>query len=380
MLARLGTWLALLLACQACKFRAKADESSALGKPTPAHAVLRRAGAFDLASTESGALLVVAEQAQLQLTRLDHSGKAQQPETLYRRAGSSAPEEFEIAEVAAATLGTRLGVVWLEREGASAHTFGLSGSLAKLKEAQRISIADVDLPLATPRGNLALGSEDGHFVAFSRGKSTACADQTQRDCVGYSFFRFDGESPQRSGPPLAVPAPCAHDALSFALSGARWYYGVCSADGGSPQTTVFTIQNQPSYYARADRVLAGCLPLGALATGDDLLVAADCAGIRRAVRVRGADRAPEEVRLDRAEAVCQGGKPLIVQQGLAGLNLPLDGRQDRLEAFLPERFSLPRARSVWTGRTLFVAGVVDSKLTIKGYRCDSTLLREVVVF
>ena len=71
---------------------------------------------------------------------------------------------------------------------------------------------------------------------------------------------------------------------------------------------------------------------------------------------------------------------MIVQHGLAGLNLPLNGRQDRLEAFLPERFSLPRARAVWTGQTLFVAGVVVSKLTLKGYRCDSTLLREVVVF
>lgn len=124
-------------------------------------------------------------------------------------------------------------MVWLEREGASAHTLGLTGSLAKLKDAQRVSIADVQLPLATPRGNLALGSEDRQFVAFSRGKSTACADQTQRDCIGYSFFRFDGESPRRSWPPLAVPAPCAHDAPSFALSGARWYYGVCSADSGS---------------------------------------------------------------------------------------------------------------------------------------------------
>src|SRR3954462_3054404 len=111
MLVQLGTLLALLLACQACQFRAKADQSSARGKPTPAPTVLRRAGAFDLASTEDGAVLVVAEQAQLQPTRLDHLGKAQQPQTLYRRQGSSAPAELEIEEVAAATLETRLGVI-----------------------------------------------------------------------------------------------------------------------------------------------------------------------------------------------------------------------------------------------------------------------------
>lgn len=347
---------------------------------------LQHRGAFDLASAESGAVLIVAEHAQLRMTLLDPAGKTQKTEVLDPRETTgkprdgSAEQSLEIEEVVATTLETRFAVVWLERDRSSARVLGRSGSLSKPKDAPLVAIANVQPPIATPRGNLALGSADGRFVAFTRAQSTPCADPTQHDCVGYSFFQFDSENPHHSGPPLAVPAPCPQNALSFAQSGgARWYYGVCSGSSGSPITTLFTIQNEPSYYARADRVLEGCVPLGAVATGDDLLVAGDCAGTRRAVRLRGSDRAPEELRMDRLEAVCQSGKPLLVQRGVAGLKLPLNGRQDRLEAFLPAALSLPQARAVWTGQTLLVAGLIDSKLTIKGYRCDSTMLRPVAL-
>jgi len=380
---RLGTWLALLLACQACKHRAKADESSTLGKAPDGYPSLDRAGAFDLASTEAGAVLIIAEHAQLRMTLLDLAGKAQKTETLYRAKVAAETgalpvrQSPEIEEVVAATLDTRFAVAWLERDRSSARTLGMSGSLSKTSDATPVVIEDVQQPIATPRGNLALGSMNGHFLAFIRGNSTPCADQSQHDCIGYSFFRFDSDNQHRS-PPLAVPSPCSENALSFTISGARWHYGLCSGSS-SPTTTVFTIQNEPSYYARADRVLEGCLPIGAVTIADELIVAGDCAGTRRAARLRGDDRAPEELRMDRSEAVCQSGKPLIVQRGLAGLHLPLNGRQDRLEAFLPARFSLPHARAVWTGQTLLVAGLRDSKVTLKGYRCDSTLLREVAL-
>ncbi|MEI9936874.1 MAG: hypothetical protein WDO69_06600 [Pseudomonadota bacterium] len=385
MSARLGTWLAILLVCQACQDRARPHESKVVPKAMTSHPSLQRVGAFDLASSDAGAVLIIAEQAQLQMTLLDLAGRVQKTETLYTAEATRAPgaspgqESFEIEEVVAATLDTRLAVAWIERDRLSTRALGLSGSLSNRSDTRIISMPDVQQPIALPRGNLALGSTDGHFVALTRGESTPCAEQAQRDCVGYSFFRFDSGEPHRSGPPLAVPEPCAENALNFAVSGARWYYGVCSRGSGSPVTTVFTIQNEPSYYARADRVLEGCAPTGAVVVKDDLIVAGDCAGTRRAVRVRGGDRAPEEVRMDRSEAVCESGKPLIVQRGLSGLELPLNGRQDRLEAFLPARFSLPRARAVWTGQTLLVAGVIDSKVTLKGYRCDSTLLREVAL-
>jgi len=383
MIGRLAACIAILCACQACKQGSKANQSSVGTAKPKSPAAPRHAGAFDLASAETGAVLLTAEGGQLRITLLDPNGKAQKTELLRTADVAQAPlvppvaESFEIEEAVAATLDTRLAVAWLERNGASSRTRGLSGPISKLGDARAVTIGDVQQPIATPRGNLALAAIDGHFMALSRAVATACANETEHDCVGYSFFRFDSDP--HFGLPLAVPAPCAQNAVSFAVSGARFYYGVCSNGSGSPQTVVFTIQNEPAYYARADRVLQGCLPTGAVAMGDELVVAADCAGTRRAVRLRGGDQAPEELRMDRLDAECESGKPRIRQLGSAGLDLRLNRRQDRLEAFLPASYRLPQARAVWTGQTLLVAGLVDAKVTLKAYRCDSTLLREVAL-
>jgi hypothetical protein len=166
--------------------------------------------------------------------------------------------------------------------------------------------------------------------------------------------------------------------VSFAVSSGRWYYGVCSRSTGKPVTTLFSIQSEPAY-ARADRILEGCLPLGATAVDGDLVVIGDCAGTRRGVRVRGGNAKLEEVRVDRIDAVCQDGKPRLRQLGAGGLNLTLDERRDRVEAFLPEAFAPAQARAVWTGQTLLVASPSGASVTLKGYRCDSTLLREVAL-
>jgi hypothetical protein len=284
-----------------------------------------------------------------------------------------------IDEVVAVTLGERLAVSWLEHSAKGAELRGMTRPLLQADGASAWPMGDILPPLAAPRGNLSLATSDGRFLALTRGRPSPCAEPTLRGCVGFYFFHLGPDGNNRSGPPLAVPAPCAQNAVSFAVTGARWYYGVCSRELGKPVTTVFSIQNDPAYYARADRVLEGCLPLGAVAIDDDLIVAGDCAGARRAVRLGGGDAASREVRVDRLEAVCQGGKPLIRQLGPGGLQLPLSGRRDRLEAFLPPNLNLPQSRAVWTGQTLLVAGLVGSSITLKGYRCDSTLLREVAL-
>jgi hypothetical protein len=97
------------------------------------------------------------------------------------------------------------------------------------------------------------------------------------------------------------------------------------------------------------------------------------------VRVRGGNAEVEEVRVDRVDASCQDGKPRLRQLGPGGLNLVLDERRDRVEAFLPATFASPLARAVWTGQTLLVASSSGAPVTLKGYRCDSTLLREVTL-
>jgi hypothetical protein len=342
----------------------------------------KNSGAFDLTSAESGAALIVADATHggLSLTLFDLAGNELQSQPLYDTKADSAPRGVTVIdEVVAATLGEQLAVSWLEHGATGGQLRGMTRKLLQAGDAVASPMGDILAPYATPRGNLSLATSDGRFLALTRARPTPCADSTQRDCVGFYFFRLEPAGNNRSGPPLAVPEPCAQNAVSFAVSGARWYYGVCSRETGKPVTTVFSIQNNPAYYARADRVLEGCLPIGAVAIGDDLVVAGDCAGTLRAVRLGGGDADSREVRVDRLEAVCQAGKPLIRQLGPDGLQLPLSGRRDRLEAFLPANFNLPQARAVWTGETLLVAGLLGSGMTLKGYRCDSTLLREVAL-
>jgi hypothetical protein len=235
----------------------------------------------------------------------------------------------------------------------------------------------VQEPIAAPRGNVAVASSDGHFLVLSRREKTGCADSNQTDCIGFDLFRQD-VSGARTGSPLAVPLPCEQNSVSFAVSGRRFYYGVCSKSTGKPLTTLFSIQSEPAY-ARADRVLLGCVPLGATALDGDLIVIGDCGGTLQGWRVRGGNAASEEVGVSRLEVVCESGKPLIRQLGAAGLRLPLDERRDRLEAFLPAAVAPAHSRAVWTGEALLVASPESasaSRVVVKSYRCDSTLLRE----
>ena len=212
-------------------------------------------------------------------------------------------------------------------------------------------------------------------MVLSRREKTGCADSNQSDCIGFDLFRQEINGSARTGSPLAVPLPCEQNSVSFAVSGSRWYYGVCSRSTGKPVTTLFSIQSEPAY-ARADRILEGCLPLGATAQAGDLVVIGDCAGRREGVRVRGGNAALEEVHVDRLEVVCEAGKPLIRQLGAGGLSLTLDERRDRLEAFLPPALSPLHARAVWTGQALLIAQQGGGRINVKSYRCDSTLLRE----
>jgi hypothetical protein len=94
MSARLGTWLAILLICQACKSRDKPNESNAAAKATTSHPSLQRVGAFDLASSDAGAVLIVAEKAQLRMTLLDVAGRVQKTETLYTAEATREPGAF----------------------------------------------------------------------------------------------------------------------------------------------------------------------------------------------------------------------------------------------------------------------------------------------
>jgi hypothetical protein len=339
------------------------------------------AGAFDLVTTEHGAALVWAPVGSkvLSLTLLDEMGAARRTEAAFAEsADAGAPmTEVSISEVAAAVHGTELGIAWLEQAGKSARSRGIVRSISDSASAPRvIEIGPVLPPVSRPRGNLAITSSNDRFLLLSRGEKSDCIEATENDCVGFGFHRLDANGASSPSLPLTVPLPCDQNSVSFAVAANRWYYGVCSRATGKPITTLFSIQTDPEY-ARADRILEGCVPLGALAQGGDLLVVGDCGGEHRAVRVRGGNAEASELRVDRLDAVCDAGHPLLHQLGQNGLSLSLDAPRDRLEAFLPAALTSNAARAVWTGQTLLVAAVSDGLITLRGYRCDSTLLREV---
>lgn len=384
------SWLLLLLVV-ACKHQPQLTVSAAASASAAVSARVATLaqdapapGGFDLTSTEAGAALITVDATRrgLTLTRLDALGRSQASEPLFDVAASDAPRGVtEISEVAAASLAADLDVVWVEKSGpgAAAHARGLLRPLQARGNAPLQDLNAVEQPIAAPRGNVAVASSDGHFLVLSRREKTTCADSNQSDCIGFDLFRQEANGTARTGSPLAVPLPCEQNSVSFAVSGSRWYYGVCSRSTGKPLTTLFSIQSEPAY-ARADRLLEGCSPLGATALAGDLVVIGDCAGQRQGLRVRGGNAAPEEVRVDRLEVVCDSGKPLIRQLGPGGLNLALDERRDRLEAFLPTALSPAHSRAVWTGEALLVASPAEStqaRVAVKRYRCDSTLLREM---
>ncbi|HEY4106351.1 MAG TPA: hypothetical protein VGM44_20770 [Polyangiaceae bacterium] len=375
-------------ACKKPKSTAAATAKSPFALPAasgvqraPAGSAQRASeGAFDLVVTDSGAALIWAnpQGKGLSLSLLDPLGAERRSEPAFDEvadAGANATQTH-IAEVAAVTRGGELAIAWLEQNGNDARTRAVVRSTTDSGSAPRvIEIGPVFPPISRPRGNIAVTRTSDRFLVLARGEKEDCVDASEHDCVGFGFHRLDGAGAARQNLPLSVPLPCDQNSVSFAVAGSRWYYGVCSRATGKPVTTLFTIQTDPEY-ARADRILEGCLPLGALAQGSDLLVVGDCGGERRGARMHPGNAEASELRVDRIDAVCDSGRPILHQLGPNGLELPLDVPRDRLEAFLPSNLAPANARAIWTGQRLLVASPSHGNITLKSYQCDSTMLRE----
>ena len=372
----------------ACRKRSLASEQASAGASASTRAPIASpqnvgAGSFDLVTTESGAALVFASggSAQLSLTLYDPAGAVRRSEPVLTTPTDAGVSGASIGEVAAVAHGGELAVAWIEEDGANVRSRALVRSITDSgSSASVIEIGPVFPPVSRPRGNVAITSTSEasapRFLVLARGQKTDCIEKTENDCVAFEFHRLENGHTARQSLPLTVPLPCDQNSVSFAVAGSRWYYGVCSRATGKPITTLFSIQTDPEY-ARADRILEGCLPLGALAQGGDLLVVGDCGGERRGVRMHGGNVESSELRVDRTDALCDSGRPLLRQLGPNGLKLSLDGPRDRLEGFLPPSFAPANARAIWTGQTLLVATPQNGSITLKGYQCDSTLLREV---
>jgi hypothetical protein len=138
---------------------------------------------------------------------------------------------------------------------------------------------------------------------------------------------------------------------------------------------MFTIEYEPEY-ARAQDVLDGCSPLGALSLDDGAVIVGDCSGKRRIARIRGGDAPREELAVGDLMTECNGERLLI---GGAGFRLALTKPLQRIETLLPDELAPRDAQAVWTGHALLV-GVADAterghRFRLHRYVCDRDTLR-----
>jgi hypothetical protein len=110
----------MAVACRHPATKPLPTSSASASAPSSAPAL----GAFDLTSTETGAALIGVDglHAGLWLTALDALGRAAMPQTLYDGKASDARQSVaQISEVAAASLGDQLDVIWVEKSAQGAH-------------------------------------------------------------------------------------------------------------------------------------------------------------------------------------------------------------------------------------------------------------------
>jgi hypothetical protein len=244
--------------------------------------------AFDLVPSASGATLSFVEAAPRRIVRLelDANGVARGGPVLALDADAMAGEPSDLAS---SRVGGRLAVAWVEREGPKARVRAAWAQAEGLNAAAPTKVLELGSAWAAPRtarGNLVVAVRGDRALVFARGEQAACVDPDQRTCFGFSFHELAADRAIPTGLPLTVPVPCMDHSAMLAVVGGRWHYGVCTDTGTSPMTTVFTIERNPEY-GRADRLLQGCRPRGAVVFGGAAWLVGDCQGSRRAVRVAG---------------------------------------------------------------------------------------------
>jgi hypothetical protein len=326
--------------------------------PSPRHPVGGEAS-FDLALTAHGALLAWAEKHEIRARMLDRGGAPSAPPKTLARVGPAAT----VAEIAAASARAVLAVAWTERARDVGIARAVLGDpvLGTFGEAAPVSPATVGG--VGRRGNLALSSDGERMVAFVRGEPEPCLDDRTTECTRFAFTDLAGASPAPRRVPLSVPSPCSAAIAGFVVLGGRWHYALCSTASGRELTTAFRIQYQPRY-AEAHEVLPGCSPAGATTVGESVIVAADCPGGRRAVRIAGADARPAPLDLEKRSVDCELGHPV-----LSPLALRLSEPRDGLATLLPAEIAPSGSRAVWTGTTLIVARYVAGEVALHRFRC-----------
>jgi hypothetical protein len=227
-------------------------------------------------------------------------------------------------------------------------------------------------PTAAPptpgrRGGLALAFAPGRRgpTLYHRGPPTSCSagrpPGAAPDCIGILRRRLSPSGTpeadqERDGVDLALPAPCAVTLPGLVRIGSSWFYGLCDAAGGDPETALYAIQLEPRY-ARADPVLRGCQPVDLLSLGGLALLGGDCPeaspGMRTWVEARPGGDPARPLGQSRTEMRCHAGRPVLGLPGV-GRSLALAEPREGIGALVPGA-SRSDGRAVWTGEAILVA-------------------------
>ena len=274
----------------------------------------------------------------------------------------------EIVDLAAAWIGERLAVAWIERADGKA-TARATWATAK---ARVFELGPAFFGPKTARGNVVVAARRESALVFSRGVEVPCIEPGKNACYSFDFHELSADGATRTGVPLSVPVPCTDNSTALAVLPSRYHYGVCTDDGKGPVTTVFTITPEPAY-ARAEQVLAGCEPAGTFVWKNNAWLVAECQGQRRAARIGGGDEVVEYLDMRSPTLTCRAG---IASIRASSFELVLDEPRARLEALLPSAIAPRGSRAVFTGNALVVASNAGTALRLARYTCMGDRLEE----
>jgi hypothetical protein len=268
----------------------------------------------------------------------------------------------EISDLAAAQVGERLAVAWIERSGTKARARAAWASA----KARVFELGTAFRGPPTARGNVVVAERRGAGLVFSRGDEVGCIEPGLHACYAFSFHELQAERAAAVGLSLSVPVPCTDNATSLVVLPDRYNYGVCTDSGRGPVTTMFTITPEPAY-AQASPVLEGCEPAGTFAWKGNAWLVANCQGNRRAARLGRSDTPIEYLDMRSLRLDCKGD---VASLRASGFELPLDEPRSRLEALLPSAMAPRGSRAVWTGGALLVASSAGNSLRVARYTCE----------
>lgn len=317
--------------------------------------------AFAFAPRSDGATLVWAaptSKKQIQKLRLSRGGSA--------LGGPSVVVQNDtdgglVTDLVATPVANGLAVAWVERLKNEARL------RAALYDGRQAASA-FDLGPAwhtnkTVRGNVAVARDRDQALVFARGQSEACVSPGERECFGFSLHRIAEEASQARGLPLSVPVPCDQNSAHLRVENGGWFYGVCTVSDGERVTTLFDIQFNPEY-ARAERLLPGCQPLGIVVRNSKPWLVGRCGDKRLGVKLPAGKGKP--VDLGATSLSCLGRK-LRLNSGASAE--PLEAGRTDLGPLLPADLTEKLEQAVYTGTSLLLARGEGKELLLVRHAC-----------